>query len=124
MPNEDLASLLMCKVPDGKEFKSRVELVPYLNDRWVDLMQKSDLSFDKLEKEVYYWLQMENPFLDPARPQDLANLILESPHYSEVLSDSEDIDEEDYDTQDMETVINMYEEETFGGLLQLLHEFF
>ena len=124
MPGDDLPFLLLCKVPDGKEFKSRRELVPYLNDRWVELMKRSDLSFEELQKEVYYWLQMENPFLDSERPQDLATLILESLHYNVILSDPEDDEEIDYEILDMETAISIYEEETFGYLLQLLNEYF
>lgn len=124
MPDEDLARLLICKVPDGKDFTSPEELIPYLNGRWVELIKKSEMSFEKLEKEVYFWLQLENPFLDPARPQDLATLILESPHYSKVLSDPEEISEEKYDTLDMVTAISIYEGETFVSLLQLLNGYF
>lgn len=111
-------------MPDNKEFKSRKELLPYLNNRWVELMKKSVMSFEKLEKEVYFWLQMVNPFLDAARPQDLAALILESPHYSVVLSDSVDIVEVENEILDMGTVTSIYEEENFGSPLQLLHEYF
>jgi hypothetical protein len=122
MPNDALVRLLICKVPDSKEIKNRKELLPYLNDRWVELIKKTDKDLWALERIVYDWLQMENPFLDSERPQDLADLILESPHYSEILSDPEEIEE--YETLDMETAIRIYESETFGDLLELLHEFF
>jgi len=124
MPFDDLVRLLICKVPDKKEFNNRKELFPYLNNRWVELIKKSELSFEKLEKEVYYWLHLENPFLDPARPQDLASMILESPHYNGILSDPEDGAEEAVEYLNEENVLSIYEGETFSDLLQLLHAYF
>lgn len=122
MPGEDLPYLLICMVPDGKAFNSRKELVPYLRDRWVDLIKKNNKDLWALQREVYDWLQMENPFIE--RPQELADLILESPHYSVVLSDPVDIVEVENEILDMETVTSIYEGENFGSLLQLLHEYF
>ena len=124
MPYDDLVRLLICKVPDGKEFTSRKELLPYLNYRWVELIKKSEMSFEKLENMVESWLDLYNPFLAAGRPQDLADLILESPHYREVLDEPENNQQEEYYTFDEEALIGIYEEETFEGLLQLLHEFF
>jgi len=124
MPYDDLVRLLFCKIPDNNKIYTAKELLPYLNDRWVELLKKSELSFEKLEQEVYYWLQMENPFLDSSRPQDLAAIILASPHYNVVLSRLDDILENDYKIFDMETIKNIYEAETFGSLLQLLHVYF
>lgn len=123
MPSESEMFLLMCEIPDHKKIISRLELIPYLEERIFNMLVRSEQSLERLDNIIS---DLEVIYPLPLTKKDLLYPIVESSQFKKMIYEDltykkADWCLEDIDLQELSELYNSFKIESYLELLEEIY---